>query len=95
VYLAGVTRSEHGIASSAAHQPNYAGGGYDTFLAKFNGDGELQWGTYFGGSAGEGRGLCAVDSFGNAYLAGSSGSGDGIATAGAHQKFALEKVMLF
>jgi hypothetical protein len=47
VYLAGDTRSAAGIAFDGFQQVH--GGGRDAFLAKFNGQGELQWATYYGG----------------------------------------------
>ena len=93
VYLAGLTNSSVGIATTGAHQAIYGGesaggsGGYrDAFLVKFNSSGVRQWGTYYGG-AGEDFGYgCATDASGNVYLAGETRtSANGIATAGAHQ----------
>ncbi len=47
VYIAGQTISATGIAFNA-HQDTFAGA-MDLFLAKFNGAGQLQWATYYGG----------------------------------------------
>lgn len=46
----------------------------------------LVWGTYYGGSGNEQTiANCAADALGNVFLAGQTGSGNAIATVGAHQ----------
>ncbi len=46
----------------------------------------LVWGTYYGGIGNDQTvANCAVDGFGNVFLAGQTGSGNAIATTGAHQ----------
>ena len=85
VYLVGFTGSNTGtiIATSGSHQPTI-GGGTDAFLVKFNSSGVRQWGTYFGGTAGENGYSCYSDASSNIYVVGYTGSLNGIA-AGGHQ----------
>ena len=85
VYLAGITASTTGIATTGAHQTTSGGGSDDTFLVKFNSSGVRQWGTYYGGSGTEHGHSCATDASGNVFLAGYTQSTTGIATLGAHQ----------
>ncbi len=66
VYLAGQTLSTNGIASGG-HQ-NTNGGSMDVFLVKFDGSGQRQWGTYYGGDGQEMGTRCAVDPVGNICL---------------------------
>ena len=85
VYLAGLTTSTNGIATSGAYQSNYGGGIGDAFLAKFSSAGALQWGTYYGGSGSDVcKGVCC-DKAGNVYITGYTYSTDSIATAGAYK----------
>ena len=84
VYLAGSSPSTTGIATTGAHKTT-RGGSVDAFLVKFNSSGTRQWGTYYGGTAGEAAYHCATDSSGNVYLTGESKSTTGIATTGAHK----------
>jgi hypothetical protein len=83
VYLVGHTNSTIGIASGG-HQNTFGGGSSDAFLVKFNSAGIRQWATYYGGSGQDIAHYCAVDSSGNVYLAGYTGSTIGIASGG-HQ----------
>ena len=84
IYLAGITRSTSGIATTGAHQTNH--GGYrDAFLVKFNSSGVRQWGTYYGGRGYTYGHYCTTDVSGNVYLTGYTPSTTGIATTGAHQ----------
>ena len=85
VYLAGETNSTSGIATAGAHQNVFAGGNSDAYLVKFNSNGIRQWGTYYGGSSNERGFSCTTDASGNVYLAGTTTSTSGIASAGAHQ----------
>jgi uncharacterized protein YjdB len=85
VYLAGWTASSSAIATAGSHQTAYGGGSSDAFLAKFNGAGQRQWGTYFGGAGNdEGRSI-AIDATGHAYMAGFTTSTASISTSGSHQ----------
>lgn len=84
VYIAGQTISATGIAFNA-HQDTFAGA-MDLFLAKFNGAGQLQWATYYGGIGQEQGARCAVDPDGNVYLSGTTQSPTTSAIAdGGHQ----------
>jgi len=89
VYLAGTTGSTSDIAS-AGHENTFGGGDYDAFLVKFDAAGVRQWGTYYGGSLLDVGYSCAVDGNGNAYLAGSTNSSNGIAYAGHQNTFGGE-----
>jgi hypothetical protein len=86
VLLAGLTDSESHIATPGAHQDSLGGGLYDAFLAKFNPEGQLLWGTYYGGEGIDYGHACAIDAAGAIYLAGSTTSLAAIATPGAHQE---------
>src|SRR5205085_2475889 len=83
VFLTGYTTSTNNI-SFAGYQNSHAGGFDDAFLVKFNRNGVLQWGTYFGGSKVDYAYDCATDVFGSAYLAGATTSTSNIAYGG-HQ----------
>ncbi|HYD22268.1 MAG TPA: SBBP repeat-containing protein, partial [Flavipsychrobacter sp.] len=82
-YITGDTRSEQGISTPGSHQQVF--GGYsDGLLAKFSGQGNLVWATYYGG-ADEDDGY-GVDCKGSTlYMGGLSMSTTGIATTGAYQ----------
>ena len=81
VYMSGNTKSTAGIATTGAFQVTYAGL-YDDFVVKFNSSGARQWATYYGGSGDDFGGTIALDGSGNIYLAGTTKSSAGIATAG-------------
>ena len=86
IFLAGVTNSISGMATSGAHQTSLGSSGMDdAFLAQFNNSGILQWSTYYGGETTDNALSVATDGAGNAYIAGIAGSRSGIATPGAHQ----------
>ncbi len=85
IYLSGITKSTNAIATPSSYQPNFGGGVYDAYIAKFNSDGVRQWGTYFG-STGDDYGYNSVlDNIGNIYLAGSTSSLS-FASTGVHQE---------
>ncbi|MBL7911821.1 MAG: T9SS type A sorting domain-containing protein [Bacteroidia bacterium] len=87
VYLSGYSASATTtlIATVGSFQSTYAGGAFDSYLAKFNSTGVRQWGTYFGGASDDfGLGL-TVDGT-NSYITGYSNStATVLATAAAHQ----------
>lgn len=84
VYVTGYTLSTTNIATSGVYQSTI-GGSFDIYLAKFNSNGALVWGTYFGSSNVEAAyGMC-MSSNGNIYLCGDTFSTSGVATVGAHQ----------
>lgn len=84
IYISGYTYSTSGIATAGAWQIA-PGGGEDGFLAKFDSSGVLQWSTYYGGSADDYGNSISADTSGHIYLAGTTYSSSGIATAGAWQ----------
>jgi gliding motility-associated-like protein len=84
VYIAGQSASTSNIATAGAHQVSKAGG-YDGFVAKLDLSGQRIWGTYYGGNGQDYINDIAIDNTGNLYIAGSTSSTGGIATAGAHQ----------
>ncbi len=85
VFLAGVTLSTNNIASGG-HQ-NTFGGLLDAFLAKFDAAGVRLWATYYGGSSNDYGYSVATDASGNAFLAGSAQSTNGIASGGHQNTF--------
>jgi hypothetical protein len=89
VYTVGSTiQGTNGIASVGSHQTSYGGGTFDGFLSKFNTNGIMQWGTYYGGTGDDQSLSCIADAFGNVYMSGitSSNIGTIIATVGSHQQ---------
>jgi gliding motility-associated-like protein len=88
VFLKGYTMSNNSavISTAGSHQQMYGGGG-DGYLVKFNNSGVRQWATYYGGSGDDYFGHFKIDSSGDLYLPGGSGSSTGtvIATPGTHQ----------
>ena len=88
VYLTGQISWTTGLATSGAYQtycPFHNGAGTYTFLAKFNRQGSRLWGTYYGAGDNDISNAVAVDSSGNVYIAGATGSDSDIATKGAYQ----------
>lgn len=93
IYLAGTTSSTNAIATAGSHQSSFAGGYSDGFLAKFNGSGVRQWGTYYGVSGSNTWSVPGHDSFhgihidqsGSIYVGGYTYSTSGMVTPGAHQ----------
>src|SRR5262249_39826204 len=56
----------------------------DAFVAKLDANGAIVWATYLGGSASESARAIAVDSSGNVYVTGNTGSADFPVTKGAY-----------
>jgi hypothetical protein len=52
----------------------YTGGWFDAFAAKLDGNGNLLWNTFLGGSSDDRGNAIAVDGSGNAYVAGYGGA---------------------
>jgi hypothetical protein len=74
VYVAGATGSTD-FPTVTAIQPAYAGGNFDAFVAKLDPSGSaLLYSTYLGGNEYEIARSIAVDSAGNAYVTGDTGS---------------------
>jgi len=93
IFLAGSTLSGLHLATSGAYQTAFLGSGvglhkariYDVFLAKFNSNDTLEWGTYYGGSMDDYFSDIKNDTKGDVYIGGSTYSANGIATSGAFQ----------
>ena len=90
VFLAGITYqpTNNNLYTTGAQQTVYGGDTTDYFIQKYNRNGVRQWGTYFGGPAGEERvdgEKLATDVAGNLYFGGSTLSSTGIATPTSHQ----------
>ncbi len=75
-YVTGYTESSDLPASGGAYQSFY-NGSTDAFIAKFSTDGQsLDYLTYLGGGGFDQTSDIAVDASGNAYVSGTTGSGD-------------------
>jgi hypothetical protein len=83
LFLCGSTFSGDFIATPGVHQTSI-GGQDDAFLAKFSLDGDLLWGTYFGGEKHDFFADIAIDSQDNIIVTGHTTSEINIATIGAH-----------
>ena len=90
-YIAGTSSL---ISTPNAFQPNFAGGSFDAFLAKFNSNGVRQWGTFYGDVSDEGNFnitdhiACTNDATGNIYMCGNTGyvfNGTALATPNSFQ----------
>lgn len=86
VYFTGFTNSLNGIATFPSHQPFFAGGIYDAFLAKLDPSGSnLIWATYFGGSGDDRGDALDVTSSGDVFVGGKTTSANSMTTVGCHQ----------
>lgn len=96
IYLFGATSSLNDISTPGSFQEVYGGGSHDGYLAKFNGAGQRQWGTYFGGHLVEGDGNITTDDAGNIYMVQTASSDTGMTTDCAYQedKNALEDILI-
>jgi hypothetical protein len=88
IYISGFTQSSNNIATSGTYQPSLAGTFSDMFLAKFTAAGVRLWGTYVGGTAGDGSHVSPVKVAvsGSAVYLASNATSSGLASAsGVHQ----------
>lgn len=83
-YIAGTTSSPNFPVTASAPQKTF-GGATDAFVAGLNANGTLMYATYLGGSSTDGATSIAVDSSGNAYVGGYTGSNNLPVTPGALQ----------
>lgn len=84
IFMGGPCTSSNALATAGTHQPTLAGGS-EAFLSKFDGNGQRQWGTYFGGSGDDAAYAISTDAVGRVYLAGYTRSTSGVATPLAQQ----------
>jgi hypothetical protein len=85
--------SDSGFVAGSAYQIKFGGGNStpknnsDAFLIKFDANGGVSWGTYFGGGAMDGGRSCAADQLGNVYLCGYTKSTNAISFKGFQNSF--------
>jgi len=84
-WVTGSTTSPDFPVTSDALQPQFGGGYYDGFLARFNTSGGLDYATYLGGPGYDALNAIAFDQSGNIYLTGESGGLSQPASSGAFQ----------
>jgi hypothetical protein len=88
-YVVGETDSSDFPTTEGAFQRKFGGGGRDLFVTKLDASGAAIYSTYLGGSGFETRSFInglEVDTSGNVYVAGESGSSDFPTTEGAFQR---------
>ena len=85
VYLAGTTTSTDSIAAGG-FKNIFGRGFWDSFLVKFDANGNRLWATYYGGMFDNGNSV-ATDAAGNVYLAGTTTDSTGIASGGFQNTF--------
>ncbi|MFN8231687.1 MAG: T9SS type A sorting domain-containing protein [Bacteroidia bacterium] len=89
VLIAGYTTSTNNIATTGAHQINFAGGSIfgDGFLAQFDTNGNRLYGTYYGGIGDDYIGNVVSNSLGDVFISGSTSTNSSttIATFGSYQ----------
>jgi hypothetical protein len=84
IYVSGITSSTSGISTLGAHQPTLSGG-RDAFLAKFDPNGQLLWGTYYGGVNDDKSTGLRVNLDEDILIIGNTSSSGGISTSGSYQ----------
>jgi hypothetical protein len=85
IFIGGRTISPDGIATPGAVIDTVSGGLFDVFIAKFNPDGVLQWGTYMGADLKDEVQGMATNPAGDLYVSGYSESLTGISTTGIYK----------
>ncbi|MES2853838.1 MAG: hypothetical protein V4698_13080, partial [Bacteroidota bacterium] len=88
VYIAGETLSKTNIATFGSHQQNPGDpvwNSYDGFLVKFDNNGIIQWGTYYGDLNDERINSITIDSNEKIYISGETRSDKSISTIGSYQ----------
>ncbi|MBK9285935.1 MAG: SBBP repeat-containing protein [Sphingobacteriaceae bacterium] len=86
IYITGFTNSLNNIATFPSHQPFFAGGIDDGFLAKLSPNATtLIWGTYFGGSGDDRGDVLEINQDGNIIIAGKTTSSNSYTTPGCYQ----------
>lgn len=77
IYLTGLTFSTSNISTPGVHQ-EFNAGSADVFLAKFDANGVLDWGTYYGGAQNDIPRAITVTEANNIYIVGDTRSSNGI-----------------
>jgi large repetitive protein len=85
VFVVGQTGSPASIATAGAFDDVY-NGAIDGFLAKFNGSGARQWGTYIGNTNTDDAFGVAIDANNGVYVVGETQSDTDVSTVGVHQE---------
>jgi gliding motility-associated-like protein len=86
IFITGGTQSNRGIATNGVFQTSYTAGGAHGFLAKFSGNGQRIWASYFGSDGGYDA-ICGIitDNSGSVFISGSTSGKKGMATSSAFQ----------
>lgn len=91
IFISGDTSSEDSnpfISTLGTHQPNFSYAPvsyYDSFIGKFDSNGQRLWGTYYGGYQIEYNHSLKVDLENNIYISGHTKSNTLISTSNSHQ----------
>jgi gliding motility-associated-like protein len=88
IYIIGTTTSSNNMSTPGAFKTSQNIGGQDAFIAKFNTNGERQWGTYFGDDSTlytDSGTNCFISAEGNIYLIGYTDSPNNISTPNSFQ----------
>ena len=96
IIIGGSTESTDLVITFGVFQTS-AAGETDMIMARFGSDGQNHWTTYYGGSLTESGGEVGVDNEGNAYMTGSTNSGNFPVSQGAFQstKKANQEIFIF
>jgi hypothetical protein len=89
IVMVGYTHSDTGIATPGVAQTTL-GGDADVCISKWSPDGQLIWGSYFGGEAEEHGRSVDTDNDGNIYINGSTAS-DNLGTPGVSRQYRADK----
>ncbi len=84
VFLSGATISSSNIVTASPYQSSL-GGSTDGFLAEFDGSGNIQYGTYYGGSLDDYIEALACDPSDNIFMVGTTYGSTNLATTGSYQ----------
>lgn len=84
IYFTG--RAESGFQATENVFQETQNSGTESYLVKFNTNGQREWATYFGGEMADNALFTAVDNNSNIYLTGSTNSKTNISTPGTHQE---------
>lgn len=83
IYFTG--RVENGFSSTLNAYQETPNSGTESYLVRFNTNGQREWSTYFGGEQADNGLITQVDRNSNIYLAGTTTSKTNIATSGTYQ----------